>query len=141
VTARSRVLVVEDNPANQLLAAAVLGRDGFIVDIAESAARALQSLADHRPDLILMDIQLAGEDGLALTRRLKAQPATAPIPVVGLSAHAMAGHKEQALEVECAGYITKPIDTRTVDQVKGYLNASTAQIESENHHTQEASRP
>lgn len=129
-----RILVVEDNPANQLLAGAVLERDGFTVDLADSAASALQSLAEHRPDLILMDIQLPGEDGLALTRELKSRPATAQIPVVALSAHAMAGHRQEAMAAGCAGYITKPIDTRIfVHQVKAFLAATSTQSGSADH--------
>jgi CheY-like chemotaxis protein len=141
--ARGRVLVVEDNPANQLLARVVLERDGFTVDIAESVASALQSLTDHRPDLILMDIQLAEEDGLALTRQLRAQPAIASIPVVALTAHAMAGNREEAIAAGCDGYITKPIDTRTfAGQVNRFLNAGQeVEVESTSRHTQEASRP
>jgi CheY-like chemotaxis protein len=137
------VLVVEDNLANQQLVSAVLERDGFTVEVAETALVALRCVQDHRPDLILMDIQLAGEDGLALTRRLKALPFSASIPVVALSAHAMAAHKEEALDAGCAGYITKPIETRTfAAQVKRFLNASTkVQVESANHPAQEASKP
>lgn len=136
-------MVVDDNRANQLLAAAVLERDGFIVDIAESAASALKSLSEHRPDLILMDIQLADEDGLALTRQLRAQPATASIPVVALTAHAMAGDREEAIAAGCAGYITKPIDTRTfADEVSGFLVAGQkVRVESTSRHTEEASKP
>lgn len=126
--------MVEDNPANQLLARAVLERDGFTVEVADSAASTLLSLTEHRPDLILMDIQLPGEDGLALTREIKSLPATAEIPVVALSAHVMAGHQEEALAAGCAGYITKPIDTRTfVDQVKAFLAGTPAQLGSANH--------
>lgn len=120
----TRVLVVEDNPANQLLASAVLERDGFAVDVAVSAQDAMRSIAEHRPDLILMDIQLAGDDGLTLTRQLKAQSATAQIPIIAMTAHAMAGDQLEALSVGCAGYITKPIDTRTLArQLRRYLGA------------------
>jgi CheY-like chemotaxis protein len=70
----------------------------------------------------LMDVQLPGQDGLALTRQLKADPATATIPIVALTAHAMASHREEALAAGCSGYITKPIDTRLLgDQVRGFL--------------------
>src|SRR5579859_4168279 len=92
-----RILVVEDNPANQLLAIAVLELGGFVVDVAESAYAALRRIGNRKPDLILMDIELAGEDGLSLTRRLKAEAATTSIPVVALTAHAMGGFKQQAL--------------------------------------------
>jgi CheY-like chemotaxis protein len=69
-----------------------------------------------------MDIQLPGQDGLSLTRKLKAEPATAGIPVVALTAHAMSGDREVALDAGCAGYIAKPIDTRTfVGQIRQFL--------------------
>jgi CheY-like chemotaxis protein len=69
-----------------------------------------------------MDIQLPGQDGLALTRQLKANPTTAAIPVVALTAHAMAGDRELALKAGCVGYIAKPIDTRTFGaEVRQYL--------------------
>lgn len=116
------VLVVEDNEVNQLLTASVLEREGFEVDIAGTSEQALEHLRDRKPDLILMDIQLPGMDGLALTRRLKADAATANIVVVALTAHAMTGDREQTLAAGCAGYISKPIDTRTFgNQVRAFL--------------------
>lgn len=119
MTIRRAVLVVEDNEANQLLARAVLEQEGFTVTIAGSADDALEQLSESRPDLILMDVQLPGQDGLALTRRLKADPATATIPVVALTAHAMPGDGELATQAGCAGYITKPIDTRSFASLVG----------------------
>src|SRR6266852_806445 len=107
------ILVVEDNEANQLLARAVLELEGFEVHIAGSVPEALDSLREVTPNLILMDVQLPGEDGLSLTRRLKADPATSAIPIVALTAHAMTGDREVALSAGCSGYIAKPIDTRT----------------------------
>lgn len=116
------ILVVEDNEVNQLLTASVLEREGFEVDVAGSSVQAIEQLANRKPDLILMDIQLPGMDGLALTRRLKADPATANITVVALTAHAMSGDREQTLAAGCAGYISKPIDTRTFgSQVREFL--------------------
>ena len=132
-----RILVIEDNPDNQLLASAVLERDGFLVDVAESAEAALRTIGLRRPNLILMDIQLAGEDGLSLTRQLKDDASTASIPVVALSAHAMVGDRQAALSAGCSGYITKPIDTRHfVDQVKAFL-VQPSEVASSDHHIQE----
>jgi CheY-like chemotaxis protein len=123
-----RILLVEDNPANQLLASSVLERDGFDVVVADSAQDALREVRAHKPDLILMDIQLPEVDGLTFTRQLKADPTTASITVVAMTAHAMIGDKEAALAAGCAGYIAKPIDTRTLgDQVRGFLQAETAE--------------
>ena len=117
------ILVVDDNDAGLLLACSVLQMDGYRVDSAGSAQEVLQHLNARLPDLILMDIQLPGQDGLSLTRQLKANQTTAAIPIVALTAHAMAGDQEQALAAGCSGYISKPIDTRTFGaQVQAFLN-------------------
>jgi CheY-like chemotaxis protein len=119
---RTLILVVEDNEANQLLAASVLEREGYMVEQAANAKEAVERLTTNQPDLILMDVQLPGEDGLGLTRRLKADPKTAMIPIVALTAHAMVGDREEALAAGCVGYIAKPINTRTFgEQVRSYL--------------------
>ena len=122
MSARQLILVVEDNEANQLLTRSVLELEGYAVEVAGSANEAFEVLRERTPDLILMDVQLPGEDGLSTTRRLKADPVTATIPVVALTAHAMAGDREQALAAGCAGYMSKPIDTRTFGMaVKEFL--------------------
>ncbi|HYL07339.1 MAG TPA: response regulator [Candidatus Udaeobacter sp.] len=122
MTVGSVILVVEDNEANQMLARAVLELDGHRVEIAGSAPEAIDYLRYTTPDLILMDVQLPGLDGLSLTRRLKADPATAGIPVVALTAHAMRGDREQALSAGCAGYIPKPIEVRTfASEIRAFL--------------------
>ena len=108
------VLVVEDNDANQLLARSVLEREGYRVEVAGAAEEALEKMAERLPNLILMDVQLPGQDGLSLTRALKADPTTANIPVIALTAHAMTGDREETIAAGCAGYIAKPIDTRTL---------------------------
>jgi CheY-like chemotaxis protein len=116
------ILVVEDNETNQILVQTVLEMGGWRVVLAGSAGEAHEALRVHSPDLILMDIQLPGQDGLSLTRELKADPATAGIPIVALTAHAMTGDRELALEAGCTGYIPKPIDTRTFSgQVRLFL--------------------
>jgi CheY-like chemotaxis protein len=107
------VLLVEDNEANQLLARSVLEREGYRVEVAGAADEAREKLAERLPNLILMDVQLPGRDGLSLTRELKADPATTNIPVIALTAHAMTGDREQTITAGCLGYIAKPIDTRT----------------------------
>jgi len=122
MTSPPLILVVEDNEANQLLTRAVLELAGYRVVIAGSAAEALERVHALTPDLILMDVQLPGQDGLTLTRTLKADSSSAGIPVVALTAHAMPGDREQALRAGCAGYISKPIDTRTFgEQVRLFL--------------------
>jgi two-component system, cell cycle response regulator DivK len=107
------ILVVEDNEANQLLASAVLQREGYEVRLAGSAPEARAELALCSPALILMDVQLPGQDGLSFARELKADMRTAAIPVVALTAHAMATDRDTALASGCDGYISKPIDTQT----------------------------
>jgi CheY-like chemotaxis protein len=123
---RPLILLVEDNEANQMLARAVLELDGFEVRVAGSAEEARAELQAAMPSLILMDVQLPGEDGLSLTRDLKADPATASIPVVALTAHAMSGDRALAIHAGCQGYIAKPIDTRTFGiDVRRYIAAAS----------------
>jgi CheY-like chemotaxis protein len=119
---RPLILVVDDNDAGQLLARSVLEIEGFRVDTAGSSQEVLERLTAHKPDLILMDVQLPGQDGLSLTRQLKADPATAGILIVALTAHAMPGDREQALAAGCIDHISKPFDTRTLGaKVRGFL--------------------
>jgi CheY-like chemotaxis protein len=116
------VLVVEDNETNQMLTAAVLERDGYRVVLAGTTGEARSRLDAAHPDLILMDVQLPGEDGLAFTRELKTDPVTRSIPVVAMTAHAMHGDAELAIEAGCSGYIAKPIDTRALaGQLRKFL--------------------
>ena len=116
------ILLVEDNEANQLLASSVLELSGYSVEVAGDAIEAREILGRHSPDLILMDIQLPGLDGLSFVKQLKAEPATAHIPVIALTALAMAGDRERSLAAGCNGYISKPIDTRTfASEVRKYL--------------------
>jgi CheY-like chemotaxis protein len=121
-----RILLVEDNEANQMLARAVLELEGFEVCVAGSAEAARAELRAARPSLILMDVQLPGQDGLSLTREIKGDPATASIPVVALTAHAMSGDRALAIHAGCEGYIAKPIDTRRFGKdVRQYLAAAS----------------
>jgi signal transduction histidine kinase len=109
---RNRVLVVEDNPSNLDLARMVLEGNGFAVDTASNGTEGLEKARHLQPDLILMDMQLPGVDGLEVTRQLKADPATASIKVVALTANALKGSEEQALAAGCSGYIAKPIELK-----------------------------
>ena len=118
------ILLVEDNETNQMLTVAVLERDGYRVAVAGNADEARQQIAIAPPDLILMDIQLPGEDGLAFTRQIKEDAVTSSIPVIAMTAHAMHGDAELALQAGCCGYIAKPIDTRSLaEQVRKHLAA------------------
>jgi CheY-like chemotaxis protein len=107
------VLLVEDHPMNRKLFRDVLGIEFEVVE-AESAEVAREQLHFVSPDLILMDVQLPGLDGLAFTRELKADPRTAAIPVVALSAHALPRDLELARDAGCVDYITKPITDELV---------------------------
>jgi CheY-like chemotaxis protein len=106
------VLVIEDNALNMKLIRTVLQLQNYQIVEAVNAEQGLNLARTSQPDLILMDIQLPGIDGLTATRRIKADPDLKHIPVVGLSSYAMQGDKEQAIKAGCSGYITKPIDTR-----------------------------
>ena len=123
---RKRVLIVDDNLSNLKLLAFLLKGHGFEVDVAIHAEEAVQRLAGPLPDLILMDIQLPGMDGLTLTRRLKADPRTRDIHIVAVTAYAMKGDEATALEAGCDDYITKPIDTRSLPDRLDRLLADTA---------------
>jgi CheY-like chemotaxis protein len=106
------ILIVDDNESNLRLMQAILDAEGYPVKSAIDAEEALAMLESWQPDLILMDIQMPGIDGLELTRRLKRDPRYRRIVVVALTAYAMKGDEEKALAAGCDGYITKPIDTR-----------------------------
>lgn len=124
-----RVLIVEDNPANLLLVQAILRRAGYDADAARSAEEIWEHLAASRPDLILMDVQLPGQDGLTLTRQIKANLETASIPIVALTAHAMKEDRARALAAGCDGYIAKPVNTRTLAaELAAILEARRPQI-------------
>ena len=116
------ILIVDDNQMNLKLVCVVLQMEGYQVRTAADAEEALEVLASWRPELILMDIQLPGMDGLEFTRRLKANPGTRGIVVIAITAYAMKGDEQKALDAGCDGYVTKPVDTRSLpDVVAGYL--------------------
>jgi CheY-like chemotaxis protein len=121
-TKRPTVLVVEDNPLNSGLVTDLLEAHGIAVRCAESAEAGIQLAREIMPDLVLMDINLPGMDGLGATKILKSDPATRHLKVVGLTAHAMSGDPESALDGGFDGYLTKPFDTRTfVARVKAFI--------------------
>jgi CheY-like chemotaxis protein len=115
--AKEPILIVDDNALNLKLAHVLLMGEGYDVRTATDAEEALDVLKTYRPRVILMDIQLPGMDGLELTRRLKADPATREITIIGLTAYAMRGDQEKILAAGCDGYIAKPIDTRLLPEL------------------------
>lgn len=108
-----RVLVVDDNAMNVEMVSYVLAADGMVVQTAADAVEARTRLAAFSPELVLMDVQLPGLDGLALTRQLKADPATRHIAVVAFTAYAMKGDEARMLAAGCDGYLAKPINVAT----------------------------
>jgi two-component system cell cycle response regulator DivK len=110
--AEKSILVVEDNLINMKLLKVLLVKHHYDVKTAMDAEEALALLNDYQPELILMDLQLPGMDGLELTRRLKNDPKTHNIIILALTAYAMKGDEEKARAAGCDGYITKPFDTR-----------------------------
>jgi CheY-like chemotaxis protein len=126
--AREVILIVDDTPVNLKLTRILLVSEGYDVLTATTAEEALDLLKEHRPNLVLTDIQLPGIDGLELTRRLKDNPDTSDILVVALTAFAMKGDEAKAYEAGCDGYITKPIDTRTLGlRLREYLKRDPAE--------------
>lgn len=119
--ANESILVVDDNAQNLKLARVMLRTEGYEVRTAVDAEEALELLAGYTPDLILMDIQLPGMDGLELTRRLKGDPARRKILVIALTAYAMKGDHERALAAGCDGYLAKPIDVETLSTTVGAM--------------------
>src|SRR5688572_4353159 len=118
----AKVLIVEDNPANMTLANFLLTSGGHTVLSATDAEAGLTLARDEQPDLILMDIQLPGMDGLAATALLKGDDATRAIPVIALTALAMKGDEERIRAAGCDGYIGKPM------RYKDLLATITAQL-------------
>ena len=109
---RDKILVIEDNALNLKLVRSLLMLVVYEVVEAVNAEAGIQLAKEEHPDLILMDIQLPGMDVLSATRQLKADPDVTGIPVVALTAYAMLGDEQKALEAGCVGYISKPLDTK-----------------------------
>ena len=105
-----RILVVDDTDDNRDMLARRLARRGFEIEQARDGEEACRAAVASRPDLILMDMQMPVLDGYEATRRIKADPATAAIPIVGLTAYAMAGDREKVLAAGCDDYEPKPVD-------------------------------
>jgi len=127
---KNNILIVEDNPINLKLIKVTLIKRGYNVVAAEDAEKALTLLKEFHPDLILMDLQLPGMDGLQLTRILKKNPVTKDIIIIALTAYAMKGDEEVALNSGCDGYISKPIDTQTLHlTIENLLNTHTTLIQ------------
>jgi CheY-like chemotaxis protein len=121
------ILLVEDNDDNRVVYRTMLAHFGFRVVEATDGHEALRLVRDDRPDLILMDISIPLVDGWEVTRTLKADPLTSGIPVIALTAHALAEDRRRAEEVGCDGYLAKPVEPRRVmEEVERFLGPGRA---------------
>ena len=120
----SRILLVEDNEMNRDMLTRRLERKAYEVIIAIDGQAGVNMASSESPDLILMDLSLPVIDGWEATRRLKANPVTQSIPVIALTAHAMAGDEQKALQAGCDDYDTKPVNfQRLLAKIETLLNA------------------
>ncbi|OKY76161.1 MAG: hypothetical protein BM485_02615 [Desulfobulbaceae bacterium DB1] len=118
-----KILVIEDNELNLKLVRTLLELGNFLVLEAANAENGILIAQKELPDLILMDIQLPGLDGLSAAKTIKNDPLTSHIPIIAVTSFAMESDEKKAHAAGCAGYISKPIDTRTfVSEVSRYLN-------------------
>jgi two-component system cell cycle response regulator DivK len=115
-----KILLVEDNEMNRDMLSRRLTRRGYEVVIAVDGQQGVDLAGSEAPDVVLMDMSLPVIDGWEATRRIKADPATAGLPVIALTAHAMSGDREQALAAGCDDYDTKPIE---LDRLLGKIAA------------------
>lgn len=121
----SRILLVEDNEMNRDMLSRRLQKKGFEVICASDGESAVAMTSAHKPDLVVMDLSLPILDGWEATRRIKANPETKAIPVLVLTAHAMAADRERALAAGCDDYDTKPVEmSRLVDKIVRLLGAT-----------------
>lgn len=117
-----RILVIEDNDQNRYLIGFILLKNGYTLLEARSGEEGVEVAMKEKPDLIIMDIQLPGIDGLEATRQIRALEGIKDIPIIALTSYAMVGDREKALASGCTGYIEKPIDPETImDNIKRYM--------------------
>jgi len=119
----TKILIVEDNEMNRDMLSRRLARRGYEVVMAVDGEEGIAAAKAKNPDLILMDMGLPVIDGWEATRRLKAEPLTRAIPVIGLTAHAMAGDREKVIEAGCDDYDTKPVELpRLLQKIEALLH-------------------
>jgi two-component system, cell cycle response regulator DivK len=120
----AKILLVEDNEMNRDMLSRRLQRKGFVVVIAEDGKSGVALAASEAPDLILLDMSLPLVDGWEAARQIKAGPTTKDIPIIALTAHAMAGDREKALDAGCDEYDTKPVEfPRLLTKIEGILRS------------------
>lgn len=124
--ARKKVLCVEDNSVNMLLVSRIVEAEGHELIKAEDAKRAETLLSELTPDIILLDINLPGKNGLELAREFKANERLAPVPLIATTAQVLVGDRERCLEAGCDDYLPKPLDIRRLREVlRYYLNGES----------------
>ena len=122
-----KILLVEDNEMNRDMLTRRLQRHGFAICYAPEGPTGVALAEQEMPDLILMDVALGAMDGWEATQLIKARPSTAHIPIIALTAHALASDRQKSIEVGCADFDTKPIDLpRLLDKINSCLRASAA---------------
>jgi len=120
--AQAKILLVEDNEANRDMLTRRLQRHGFSVCVAVDGPSGVAMAAEQNPDVILMDVALGAMDGWEATQRIKARPATAGIPIIALTAHALATDRDKSIAVGCADFDTKPVDlARLLEKIRNCL--------------------
>jgi CheY-like chemotaxis protein len=120
--ARTRILVIEDNPDNRTLIMDILGSLDYEVIDAVDGEQGVKLAIEKKPGLILMDLSLPRKDGWEATRELKANEEVAHVPIIALTAHAMVGDRERALEAGCDDYVSKPINmAELISKIRGLL--------------------
>lgn len=117
-----RILIVDDNALNRALVSTYLKREGYRVSLADGGEKAVELALSDAPDLILMDLDMPGVDGWEATRRIKADPVTAAIPIIALTGHTTEGNVARAVTLGFNGYEIKPITySRLMEKVNGFL--------------------
>lgn len=116
----TRILLVEDNEMNRDMLSRRLVRRGYEVVMAVDGAEGVAMTRSHSPDLVLLDMSLPVMDGWSAARQIRADPATAALPIIALTAHAMTGERERALEAGCDDFDTKPVE---LERLLGKINA------------------
>ena len=121
----AKILLVEDNRHNQNLFTTALRHFGHDVTLAEDGDAALRAVSEARPELVLLDLSIPKIDGWTVARTLREDPSTADLPILALTAHAMKGDRERALEAGCSAYLSKPVSPRELRRRVEQLLAAT----------------
>lgn len=128
IMANAVILLVEDNADNRIIYRTMLEHTGYTVLEAGDGKTGLETAREAHPDLVLLDISIPVMDGWEVARTLKGDPETAEIPIIALTAHAMAADREKAAEVGCDGYLAKPVEPRrVVEEIKRLLTREASE--------------